>query len=139
MQIHNLTQTTKRKKVRRVGRGGKRGTYSGRGIKGQRARAGAKIRPSLRDTVKKIPKLRGHKFKSFRFKPAVVNLRDIDRRFKTADIVSPETLWRAGLVSKIKGKVPKVKILGKGEFRKKLTFKDVEFSRSTVSRFKISV
>ena len=78
MQFHQLIQKTKFRKSRRVGRGGKRGTYSGRGIKGQKARAGAKIRPALRDILKKIPKLRGYKFKSFRQKPSVVNLEDIE-------------------------------------------------------------
>ena len=42
-----------------VGRGGKRGKTSGRGGKGQTARAGNKRRPELRDFIKRIPKLRG--------------------------------------------------------------------------------
>ena len=47
---------------RRVGRGqsSTRGKQSGRGGKGQTARAGAKIRPALRDIIKKIPKRRGY-------------------------------------------------------------------------------
>ncbi|RKY30246.1 MAG: 50S ribosomal protein L15, partial [Candidatus Omnitrophota bacterium] len=50
MQIHNIKSQSRNKK--RVGRGGKRGTYSGRGIKGQRARAGAKIPSSQRRQIK---------------------------------------------------------------------------------------
>ncbi len=64
MQLHQIQTGTRKKEKKRVGRGGKRGTYCGRGIKGQRARAGAKIRPALRDLIKKIPKIRGYRFKS---------------------------------------------------------------------------
>lgn len=130
MQIHNIAPTTARRIEKRVGRGGKRGTYSGRGIKGQKARAGHKIRPQERDILKKIPKLRGYKFRPFRLKPAVVNLGDIDKRFKPGDTVSPESLLKTGLISKIKGRMPKVKILGMGELKKKLVFKEVQFSKS---------
>ena len=63
MQLHQIKPLNKRKSKRRVGRGGKRGTYCGRGMKGQRARAGAKIRPEIRDLIKKIPKIRGYRFK----------------------------------------------------------------------------
>ena len=59
MQFHSLQSKTKRKKSRQVGRGGTRGKTSGRGTKGQNARAGRKKRPELRDTIKRIPKLRG--------------------------------------------------------------------------------
>jgi len=63
MQLHQIQPITKRRIKRRVGRGGKRGTYSGRGGKGQTARAGAKVRPEIRDLIKKIPKIRGYRFK----------------------------------------------------------------------------
>lgn len=137
MQFHHLKSNTKFRKSRRIGRGGKRGTYSGRGTKGQKARAGAKIRPQERDLLKKIPKLRGYKFKSFRLRPTAVNLRDVDRKFQVGDIVSPESLLRAGLVSRIKGKMPKVKILGTGELNKKFVFKDVLLSQSVKSKMAV--
>lgn len=63
MQLHEIRPIHKLKQKKRVGRGGKKGTYCGRGVKGQKSRAGAKIRPEIRDLVKKIPKLRGYKFK----------------------------------------------------------------------------
>jgi len=63
MQLHQVKPSHKTKTKKRVGRGGKKGTYSGRGIKGQKARAGAKLKPAIRDLIKKIPKLRGYKFK----------------------------------------------------------------------------
>jgi len=64
MQIHNLKRVHKNKKDRIVGRGGKHAKTSGRGGKGQTARAGNKRRPELRDIIKKLPKNRGYAFKS---------------------------------------------------------------------------
>jgi ribosomal protein L15 len=72
MQIHNLKRTHKNKKDRIVGRGGKHAKTSGRGGKGQTARAGNKRRPELRDIIKKLPKNRGYQFKSVR-KPFLVS------------------------------------------------------------------
>ena len=66
MQINNLKRVHKNKKDRIVGRGGKHAKTSGRGGKGQTARAGNKRRPELRDIIKKLPKNRGYQFKSFR-------------------------------------------------------------------------
>ncbi|HEY4503126.1 MAG TPA: hypothetical protein VJC14_01705 [Candidatus Paceibacterota bacterium] len=64
MQINNLKRVHKNKKDRIVGRGGKHAKTSGRGGKGQTARAGNKRRPELRDIIKKLPKNRGYQFKS---------------------------------------------------------------------------
>jgi ribosomal protein L15 len=72
MQIHNLKRTHKNKKDRLVGRGGKHAKTSGRGGKGQTARAGNKRRPALRDIIKKLPKNRGYQFKS-RKKPFILS------------------------------------------------------------------
>jgi large subunit ribosomal protein L15 len=63
MQLHEIKPTHKLKKRKRVGRGGKRGTYSGRGQKGQLSRAGRKLKPLIREIIKRYPKLRGYKFK----------------------------------------------------------------------------
>ena len=59
MQFHTLKRKTPNKKSAQVGRGGTRGKTAGRGTKGQNARSGRKKRPELRDTIKRIPKLRG--------------------------------------------------------------------------------
>src|ERR1035437_9124124 len=64
MQTHNLKRIHKNKGDRLVGRGGKHAKTSGRGGKGQTARAGNKRRPELRDIIKKLPKNRGYQFKS---------------------------------------------------------------------------
>lgn len=114
---------------RRIGRGGKRGTFSGKGIKGQKSRAGAKIRPAEREILKKIPKLRGYRFKSFRLQPVTVTVLDVEKKFGDGDIVSPETLLKAKLIRRSKGRMPRVKILGKGKLTKKLNFKDILFSK----------
>jgi len=119
MQMHQMRKNHKEKTARRVGRGGKRGTFSGRGIKGLGARAGGKFRPEERDIIKKIPKLRGYRFSSFREQPAVVNLDAIERRFGAGDTVSPASLVAKGLVARRQGRAPKVKILGRGEGKSK--------------------
>lgn len=140
MQIHEIRPTIKNKSRKRVGRGGKRGTYSGKGLKGQKSRAGAGVKPGFRggDTPlwKKFPKARGASkkveikrlgFQLRRVKPATVNLRDLNRKFSDGEIISPQSLKGKGLVKKIKNGV---KILGKGEIRKRLVFKDVLMSKS---------
>src|SRR3990167_291563 len=111
MQSHQLPKLNKKRR-KRVGRGGKRGTYSGKGIKGQRARSGHRIRPQIRDIIKKIHKRRGYFFKSVREKPAVVNLGDLNKKFSGGDKITPQTLLKAGLIKAVGGRVPAVKILG---------------------------
>ena len=130
MQIHQIKPTHKQKSKKRVGRGGKRGTYSGKGLKGQKSRAGRKMRPEIRDFIKKIPKKRGYRFKSIKEKPEIVNLRDLEKFFNDGELVSPETLLEKGLVARIKGKVPAVKILGSGELKKRLKIENCFMSES---------
>jgi ribosomal protein L15 len=66
MQLHELKAENRTSNKKRIGRGGKRGTYSGKGMKGQKSRAGRKIRPSIRDLIQRTPKLRGAKDKAGR-------------------------------------------------------------------------
>ena len=120
MQLYQVKPIHKQKTKKRIGRGGKRGTYSGKGIKGQKSRAGRKMRPEIRDFIKKIPKKRGYRFKSIKSKPEIVNLKDLEKYFNEGEIVSPETLLEKGLIGRIKGRMPEVKILGTGELKKKL-------------------
>jgi large subunit ribosomal protein L15 len=129
MQLQDLKPIHKPKKRKIVGRGGKKGTYSGRGVKGQKARAGRKLKPIIREILKKYPKLRGYKFKSKKEKPLVFNLDFFEKKFKEGEEINPELLLKEGLVSKIKGRLPKLKILGKGEIKKKLIFKGFLFSK----------
>lgn len=136
MQLHNIRRSNAHRAARRIGRGGKRGTYSGRGIKGLGARAGGKFRPEERDTLKKIPKLRGYRFQSFQRKPAVVNMALLARKFDEGETVSPETLRAKGLVRRVRGREAQVKILATGELKKKLVFRNVTFSQSAAEKLK---
>jgi len=129
MQIQELKPTKKRKKRKRIGRGGKRGTCCGRGVKGQKARAGRKRKPIVREILKKYPKKRGYRFsakKNYR----ILNLREIERSFNEGEKVFPEILVEKKLVRKISGRIPKVKILGKGKITKALIFENLSFSQS---------
>ncbi|MDP3779545.1 MAG: uL15 family ribosomal protein [bacterium] len=129
MQIHQITKSSTNRVARRIGRGGKRGTYSGKGIKGQKSRAGAKMRPAEREILKKIPKLRGYRFKSFRVQPVTVTLLALEKKFKNGDTVSVETLYAAKMIKRQNGRMPRrIKILGTGTLSKKLIFKDILFS-----------
>lgn len=130
MQLHQLSSIRNQKSKKRVGRGGKRGTYSGRGLKGQKARAGRKIRPAWRDVLKRIPKKRGYRFKSPKERPVTLNLGTINQFFADGETVNLKALLKKGLVAKIKGRNPQVKILGDGELNKKIGFTGLAMSES---------
>ncbi|MEK9209416.1 MAG: 50S ribosomal protein L15 [Patescibacteria group bacterium] len=130
MQIHNLKPSAKKKSKKRVGRGGKRGAYSGRGMKGQKSRAGRKMRPELRDIIKKIPKKRGYRFNPRKEKPAIVSLKELEKKFEDGAKINPKTLIESGLIQKKKGKIPVVKLLASGQFSKKLLVSQCQFSQS---------
>ncbi|MEK7567453.1 MAG: 50S ribosomal protein L15 [Patescibacteria group bacterium] len=133
MQINNLIRKTKLKKTQRVGRGGKRGKTSGRGTKGQLARAGRKLRPELRDIIKKLPKLRGRgrNFLKTREKISIaINVSRLSEIFKNGDTVSPETLVLNKVITTKKSSVFPVKILGEGEIDKKLIITGCRVSAS---------
>ncbi len=128
----NTIKTSKdvNKKKKRVGRGNSsgHGTYSCRGIKGQRARSGGKgglKRKGFKDNLLNIPKLRG--FKSAKPKNQIVNLESINKHFHNNDKISPKSLLDKKLIDNTK---IAVKILGKGE----LKLKNLRFSKLTVSR-----
>ena len=120
----------KQNRKKRIGRGGKKGTYSGRGQKGQKSRAGAKLRPFTKRAIKKYHKLRGYKFNSFQKRPVIVNLCSLEDNFQNGDIITPEILLSKKLIEKRSNKLPTVKILGKGKLSKKLTVKDCQLSKS---------
>jgi large subunit ribosomal protein L15 len=121
MQVHQIK--FRLKKGKRIGRGGKKGSYSGRGIKGQKARAGHRIRPALRDLILKLPKKRGWKNIKLEKNVFEVNLEKINEKFNEGEIVSAETLKEKKIL-----KIPKslkkfqIKILGHGNLTKPLIF-----------------
>jgi len=128
MQIHQLKVKSVKKK-QRVGRGGKKGTYSGRGMKGQKSRSGASVNPIFeggRSTlIEHLPKMRG--FKSHRPKNQVVDLAQLEKHFADGDLINPQSLLQKKLIDKMK--MP-VKILGDGEIKKKLTIEKCLVSKS---------
>lgn len=138
MQIHQLTKPKNIKSRRRVGRGGKRGTYSGRGMKGQKSRAGARIRPQIRDYIAKIPKLKGMRRKSnesafgrgskAKVPTFIVNTGSLDKIVKDGDLVTIHFLLANHLTRKHKGRLPRVKLLAKGSLKKKVTIEGLLYS-----------
>ena len=138
MQIHEIKRDNPNKKSRQVGRGGTRGKTSGRGGKGQTARAGNKRRPAMRDIIKKLPKLRGRGVnmnKAFRANYVPVNLSALNV-FEAGAVVNPQSLVAAGVIDMRLGRFPKVKILAGGKIGKKLTFEGVIFSKTAAEAIK---
>ena len=127
--LHNLqANRAAHKRKKRLGRGNAsgHGTYSTRGLKGQKARSGVSNleRLGLRQMLRAIPKQRG--FKSRQANCQAVNLAQLNQQFKTGQLVNPTALLKLGLIAKIK--LP-VKILAKGELAVKgLIFQKVQFS-----------
>lgn len=150
MRLHQLKPYHKKKSVKRTGRGGKRGTYSGRGNKGQKSRAGNKTRPGFSggDTslLKRLPKKRGSvgsvKIKKG-VKPSqktiILNLKDLEVKFsknKGTSLISPKTLLEKGLIEKKRGRWPKIKILGQGQLKKEFKFEGVKLSKNINKKVK---
>lgn len=135
MQAHEVKTRKPRAVKKVVGRGGKRGKTSGRGTKGQDSRAGHRKRPQMRDTIKKLPKLRGegvsrNQFKTESVHYVVLNMGILNVEFKSGDRVTPKVLLERALVEKKGNRVPIIKILGSGELDKKLDIRGCLISAS---------
>jgi large subunit ribosomal protein L15 len=130
LNLSNLKPAQARQERKRVGRGlgSGKGRYSGRGIKGQKSRAGshamrAGFEGGQMPLAMRIPKLRGNTSADampvgpFRTYSQPVNLKDLDR-FEAGEEVTPETLKAKGLIRSVR---KDVKLLGAGELSKKLT------------------
>ena len=125
--MHELKPKHKRPAKKRVGRGGKRGTYSGRGMKGQGARAGKRPAPVVRELLKRYPKRKGYRGVKRKRKPQAIALHIIAKRFVKDEVVSPKTLLEKSLIHQEKG-VLKVKIVGTFKLQEPLVFEDCIFS-----------
>ncbi len=123
MQLHELQPKHKNRTKKRIGRGGKKGTTSGKGAKGQKSRAGRKMVPIIRELIKRYPKLKG--YRSFRVddNAVTISLDILEKTSKDGETINPENLINKGLISKIKGRAPIVKILGGSKGATKLTKK----------------
>ena len=139
LNLHTLQPAQERVDRKRVGRGlgSGKGRYSGRGIKGQKSRAGShKMRGGFSGgqmpIMMRLGKLRGATSKvampigPFRTYTVPVNLRDLDR-FDAGAEVTPDSLVEVGLIKNTK---TDVKILGDGELSKKLTVRVHRISAS---------
>lgn len=138
MQTHELKPNTKRKKAQLRGRGGKRGKTSGRGGKGQTARAGNKRRPEMRDLIKKLPRMRGrgkNSNKTIDFgRVFPISLGMIEISYKAGEVVSIQTLLSKGLIAISGGKRPFVKILSQGDLTKKVTVENLPVSKEAQAK-----
>lgn len=132
MRQHELAPPKGAKHARkRMGRGdgSGHGTYSGKGMKGQKARSGPGINRYFEGgqlpLSKRLPQKRG--FTSlFRVEYETVNLRSLNR-FAPGTQVTPELLHQTGLVRSSK---KPVKVLGTGELTHPLVVKAHSFSQS---------
>ena len=123
MQLHNIKpQHPGKLKRTRVGRGGKRGTTSGKGTKGQKSRSGRRIRPAIRDLIQRLPKRRGYANKPLKTGNQVINLKDLE---KVSGVVTLASLIKAKVV---KSGEKRVKILSNGEIKKAVEIKGIPVS-----------
>lgn len=134
MQINTLKLKTVRQRKKIVGRGGKKGVYSGHGIKGQKARSGGNVDPLFGGDrsalIRRMKKKRG--FNSSRVKPAAIKFSDLAKRFENGTEITLEKLIKKNLLKKIEIKRG-VKIIGpKKKDEKSFSFgKNFLFTKST--------
>jgi len=124
--------TRKRKRIGR-GDGSGHGTYSGRGVKGQKSRSGGGVRPGFEGgqlpITKRLPRKRGFT-NIFKTEYSTVNLGKLGV-FAPGSRVGPQELLEAGLVKSIK---QPVKILGDGEINQPLLVRADKFSAAAHSK-----
>lgn len=133
MKIHTLTRSTGLKdKARQRGRwdSSGRGNYSGKGYKGQKSRTGFSLKPYFEwgqtSVVMRMPKARGFK-RYYKLQDVIypINLCILEKdvNIKDGSEITKELLKTCGYIKKATNMV---KILGTGDFAKKLTFKGIE-------------
>ena len=133
MQQHSLKSPQGSKKNRkRVGRGDSSGSgsYSGKGMKGQKSRSGGGVRPGFEGgqlpLIKKLSALRGFN-NIFRREFIPINLNTISKLYETDNEISPETLVEKNVLKDTKSPI---KILGDGEINFPVKVTAHKFSRS---------
>ena len=144
LNLSNLQPAQPRTNRKRVGRGlgSGKGRYSGRGIKGQKSRAGSHKMPAGFEGGQmpidmRTGKLRGNTSADampigpFRTYSQPVNVSDLEQRFEAGTEVTPESLKAAGLIRKLS---VDVKVLGRGELTATLSVSAHGFSKSAVQK-----
>jgi large subunit ribosomal protein L15 len=140
LNLSNLRPASARRDRKRIGRGqgSGKGRYSGRGIKGQKSRAGShKMRAGFEGgqmpAYMRMGKQRGATSKDampigpHRTSTAAVNLRDLERVFDDGAKIGIDELLQRGLIKNTRADV---KVLGYGELTKKLSVTAHAFSAS---------
>ena len=134
MQVNDLKNKEKKDR-KRVGRGGKKGTYSGKGMKGQKSRSGYSKRATFEggksSLIAHTKKKKG--FKSLNAKAETVDLEKLEKNFTDGEKVTKEILKEKNLIKILKSKV---KILSNGEITKKLVI-DEDILTSEAAKDKI--
>lgn len=133
MKLHTLKRSSGIvSKAKRIGRGNGsgKGNYSTKGLKGQKARSGSGIKPFFEwgqtSIVQRIPKARGFKrYYKLVKDVAIVNLGalDMDDRITDGMEITKVLLKALGYIKNAAGLV---KLLGNGEWTKKVTFVDMD-------------
>ncbi len=133
--IENITAGQRHKRAQRKGRGESsgRGKTSGRGNKGSKARVGTYIKRGYEGgqtpIFRRFPK-RGFSNENFERRFHIVNLMELER-FEDGATVDAAALLEAGLIPDLK---QPVKILGEGDFGRKLTIIAGKYSKSAYEK-----
>ena len=130
MELHAPKGSTKKKIIVGRGNSARKGRTSGRGNNGQNARSGGGVRPGFEGGQMPLyRRIARRGFSSYFFKKEYlpINLGQIETKYADGETVNLETLKAKGLV---KGKRAAVKILGMGDFSRKLTFEVEKVSSS---------
>ena len=136
MQAHTVRSAHARPKRKRVGRGdgSGKGTYSGRGMKGQNARSGGGVRPGFEGgqnpQIKGLPMLRGFKNR-FRVEYQIVNVGRLASLPDEVSDITPQGLKANGV---IKHADRPVKLLGGGGLERAFTVSGVKVTASARAR-----
>ena len=136
MKLHELSPAEgSRTPAKRLGRGmgSGLGKTSGKGHKGAKARSGGGKRPGFeggQTPLYRILPKRGFTNARFALKYATVNVSDLEV-FENDAVVDVDILIGCGIIKK---ELDGLKILGEGEFTKKLTVKAAKFSKSAVEK-----
>jgi large subunit ribosomal protein L15 len=139
MQQHEIRQpkgaTHKRKRIGRGNASGT-GTYAGKGMKGQKARAGGGVRPYFEGgqlpLVRRMARKRGFR-NPFRIEYEEVNVSALGARFAANAEVTAGSLREARLIRSARRPV---KILGDGEINVALTVEAASFTKSAIAKIK---
>lgn len=137
LSLHTIKKTkATEKKRKRIGRGNSSGTgtYSGKGLKGQKSRSGVTNlkRLGMKQVLLRTPKLRG--FRSLKPKMQNIGLNDLNMQFKDGDKIDIKVLFDKNMIN-----TPKigVKVLGNGELElKKIQLIGISATKSATEKIK---